>query len=37
MIKIPVSFGELVDKLTILELKVHYIKNEVKLTRIKHE
>ena len=37
MIKMPVSFGELVDKLTILELKVHYIKNEVKLTRIKHE
>jgi len=37
MIKIPVSFGELVDKLTILELKVHYSKNEIKLTHIKHE
>tara|TARA_R110000744_G_scaffold367622_1_gene477177 strand:+ start:351 stop:749 length:399 start_codon:yes stop_codon:yes gene_type:complete len=37
MIEIPVSFGELVDKLTILELKFHYIKDKVKSIHIKHE
>jgi len=37
MIEIPVSFGELVDKLTILELKFNYIKDKVKSIHIKHE
>ena len=30
MIEIPVSFGELVDKITILELKGYYIKDKSK-------
>ena len=37
MITIPVSFGELVDKLTILELKKRYIKNENQLKNINYE
>tara|TARA_R110000851_G_scaffold119434_1_gene247227 strand:- start:2673 stop:3071 length:399 start_codon:yes stop_codon:yes gene_type:complete len=37
MIDIPVSFGELVDKLTILELKGNYIKDKSKSVNIKHE
>ena len=37
MIDIPVSFGELVDKLTILELKGHYIKDNNKSINIKYE
>jgi len=37
MIDIPVSFGELVDKLTILELKGHYIKDKSKSINIKYE
>ena len=37
MIKIPVSFGELVDKLTILELKVLYIKDNSKSAHVEHE
>ena len=36
MITIPVSFGELVDKLTILELKKRYIKNENQLKNINY-
>ena len=30
MINIPISFGELIDKITILELKSDYIKEESK-------
>ena len=30
MITIPISFGELVDKITILELKLQYIKESSK-------
>ena len=37
MIEIPVSFGELVDKITILELKGYYIKDKSKSVHIKHE
>ena len=37
MIDIPVSFGELVDKLTILELKGHYIIDNNKSINIKYE
>jgi hypothetical protein len=37
MITAPISFGELVDKITILELKKHYIKDEKKQESINHE
>lgn len=37
MIKVPISYGELVDKITILELKRELIKDEVKLVNIKKE
>tara|TARA_Y100000296_G_scaffold86562_1_gene126738 strand:+ start:1363 stop:1758 length:396 start_codon:yes stop_codon:yes gene_type:complete len=37
MIKIPISFGELIDKITILELKSDYIKDENKSKYIKYE
>ena len=37
MITIPVSFGELVDKITILELKLQYIKESSKISNIKRE
>jgi len=37
MIDIPVSFGELVDKLTILELKGHHIKDNNKSINIEYE
>ena len=37
MITIPVSFGELVDKVTILELKLQYIKESSKISNIKRE
>ena len=36
-INIPVSVGELIDKLTILELKRQYSRNSVKLKHILHE
>ena len=36
-IKIPISAGELVDKLTILELKSVMIKDEVKLAEVQKE
>ena len=37
MINIPISFGELIDKITILELKSDYIKEESKSKYIKYE
>jgi len=37
LIKIPVSVGELVDKITILEIKKKIIKDKKKLTNIKNE
>ena len=37
MITIPVSFGELIDKITILELKLQYIKESSKVINIKRE
>ena len=37
MITVPVSFGELVDKLTILELKKLYIKNKDQRKNINYE
>ena len=37
MITIPVSFGELIDKITILELKLQYIKESSKISNIKRE
>jgi hypothetical protein len=36
-ISIPVSVGEALDKLTILQLKNEYIKDPIKLVEIKHE
>lgn len=35
--KIEVSNGEIVDKLTILEIKLEKVKNEIKLKNIRHE
>ena len=37
MINIPVSVGELVDKITILKIKINQIKDEKKLVNIQHE
>ena len=37
MINIPVSVGELFDKVTILEIKLHKIADEIKLKNIKKE
>ena len=36
-INVPISPGELVDKITILEIKKEFIKNENKLKNINHE
>ena len=36
-INIPISPGELVDKITILEIKKEFIKNDNKLKNINHE
>jgi hypothetical protein len=33
----PISLGELIDKLTILELKAEYITDQAKLKNIQHE
>lgn len=33
----PISLGELIDKITILELKLEYIKDELKLQNCQHE
>lgn len=37
MILVPVSIGELVDKITILQLKEEFIKDETKLANIRNE
>ena len=37
MIYVPVSVGELVDKITILKIKLNQIKDEKKLVNIQHE
>ena len=37
IIEVPVSLGELVDKITILELKIEYIEDQDKLTNVKKE
>ena len=34
---IPVSIGELIDKITILELKQQYITDQAKLKNVQHE
>jgi hypothetical protein len=33
----PISLGELLDKITILELKLEYIRDQTKLINIEHE
>lgn len=37
MINIPVSYGELIDKITILQIKEHHINDPLKLDNIKRE
>ena len=37
IVRIPVSVGELVDKVTILEIKIKMIKNKDKLFEVKKE
>ena len=37
IIKIPISVGELIDKLTILEIKKEKVQNKEKLANINHE
>ncbi|RBW48116.1 DUF6165 family protein [Marinobacter sp. F3R11] len=37
VIKVPVSFGEVLDKITILEIKSERIKDEVKLQNVRLE
>ena len=37
LIHVPVSFGELIDKITILEIKSERIADEAKLVNIRHE
>ena|SRR5680860_836894 len=37
VIKVPVSFGEVLDKITILEIKSERIKDEAKLNNVKLE
>jgi len=37
MVLVPVSTGELVDKITILEIKLEEIKDQAALKNIKHE
>lgn len=37
VIKVPVSFGEVLDKITILEIKLERIKDEAKLNNVKLE
>jgi len=36
-IEIPISIGELLDKLSILEIKKHKVKDPIKLKNINHE
>jgi hypothetical protein len=37
LIQVPVSYGELIDKLTILEIKSRHIKDEAKLANVRNE
>lgn len=37
LIEAPISLGELIDKITILEIKAVNIKNEAKLKNVNHE
>ncbi|MDJ0652826.1 MAG: DUF6165 family protein [Xanthomonadales bacterium] len=37
LINVPVSFGELIDKITILEIKSERISDQQKLVNIRHE
>ena len=37
VIKVPVSFGEVLDKITILEIKSERIKDDAKLKNVKQE
>ncbi|MGB3610896.1 MAG: DUF6165 family protein [Cellvibrio sp.] len=37
LIQAPISLGELIDKITILEIKVANITDSAKLTNVKHE
>lgn len=37
IIQVPVSLGELVDKITILELKLEYIQDEEKISNVQKE
>ncbi len=36
-VSIDVSFGELIDKITILEIKVSHMQNAAKLHNVQHE
>ena len=37
MIKVVISVGELIDKITILQLKMKFIKNKEQLNNVKNE
>jgi hypothetical protein len=37
LIQVPVSFGELIDKITILEIKAHQIADPAKLANVQNE
>jgi hypothetical protein len=37
IIQVPISLGELVDKITILELKLEYIQDQEKVSNVKKE
>ncbi len=37
LIHVPISYGELIDKITILEIKSERIADETKLTNVRHE
>ena len=37
LIQVPVSFGELIDKITILEIKSRHISDAAKLTNVHNE
>lgn len=37
LVETPVSLGEMVDKITILEIKTRHIRNEAKVANVQHE
>ena len=37
LIQIPVSYGELIDKITILKIKSRHVSDADKLTHVRHE